>query len=182
MTDQDLFEGISEKSNAAFGYLYQNQFGMIKSLVVKKGGTDSDALDIFQEGMIALWMNIQQGKFTLKANTKISTYLYSICNNLWLKKLRSSKKIVALTPETDPVETVEVEIDLGLDDTYDEVNKLRTVFTRLGEKCQKILSLFYYERSSMQEIAAVMNYEPKTAKNEKYRCMKKIRSLYGLNI
>jgi len=65
MTDQEIFNGIAQKSNAAFNYLYQNHFGMIENLIIKKGGSASDALDVFQEGLIALWMNIQQGKFIL---------------------------------------------------------------------------------------------------------------------
>ena len=63
-------------------------------------------------------------------------------------------------------------------DNENRFRKLEEHFNQLGEKCKAILHQFYYKKSSMKEIAALFNYEEKTAKNEKYRCMKKLRALY----
>lgn len=176
MNDLDLYKGISEKNNAAFQHLYDQHFGKIKSMVVSNSGDVQDALDIFQEAMVALWMNIKQNKYTLESNTKLSTYLYSICRNLWFKKIRDSKKVVAMENYHDKGETSEED---ALDEQYNRISNLREQFKTLGDKCKKMLSMFYYEKASIREIAAAFNYEEKTAKNEKYRCMKKLRSKFN---
>lgn len=176
MSELELYQGLADRDDAAFRILYRDQFDTIKHLIRQKGGTDDDASDVFQEGVIALWTNIKQGKFEYRPNVKISTYLYSVCHRLWLKRIRDEKKHVSLDQQT--VEPYE-EAELPGSDLQDEaVLKLRTIFSNLGVKCQKILKMFYYEKLSMKDIAQTMDYEINTAKNEKYRCMKKIRSTY----
>lgn len=170
-----MYDGISEKRNDAFLFLYNNHINAIINMVKKNSGEEEDAMDIFQEGMIALWVNIKKGKYTLDGNTKVSTYLYSVCRNLWLKKLRSSKKIVSLDQQEKEYATEPVE----LDDNYEKIKKLETLFTQLGDKCRTILHEFYYEKASMKDIALKFNYEEKTAKNEKYRCMQRLRAMYN---
>lgn len=175
MTDQELYKGISEKRNEAFLFLYNNQIDTIIKMVKQNSGMEDDALDIFQEGMIAIWVNIQKGKYQLDGKTKVSTYLYSICRNLWFKKLRDSKKIVSMDSYAEQATTVEEDDDLE----YFKVKKLQAHFKKLGEKCQTILRLYYYKKASIREIAIQLNYEEKSAKNEKYRCMKRLRAMYN---
>ena len=175
MTDQELYIGISEKRNDAFLFLYNNQMDTIIKMVKQNSGLEEDALDIFQEGMIAIWVNIKKGKYQLDGNTKVSTYLYSICRNLWFKKLRDSKKIVSMNNYVEQAVSDEQDDDLE----YFKVKKLQAHFKKLGEKCQSILHLYYYKKASIREIAAQLNYEEKSAKNEKYRCMKRLRAMYN---
>ena len=49
-----------------------------------------------------------------------------------------------------------------LDENYEKVKKLQAHFSKLGEKCKSILNMFYYKKSSMQDIALAFNYEVKT--------------------
>lgn len=170
-----MYEGISEKRNDAFLFLYNNHINSIINMVKKNSGDEEDAMDIFQEGMIALWVNIKKGKYVLDGNTKVSTYLFSVCRNLWLKKLRGNKKIVSL----DQQEREYAEETIEEDDSFEKIQKLETLFSQLGEKCRSILHEFYYKKSSMKDIALQFNYEEKTAKNEKYRCMQRLRAMYN---
>ena len=171
-----MFEGIKEKRNIAFLYLYTHQIDSIVNLVGKNNGDEQDAKDIFQEGMIALWINIRKGNYKLDAQVKLSTYLYSVCRNLWLKKLRSKKTMVPINESEDKIGSI-------VPETFDEVNErfvqLRSHLSRLGEKCQTILNLFYYQKASIKVIAEQFSYGEKTAKNEKYRCMQRLRKMYN---
>ena len=176
MSELELYQGLADRDDAAFRALYRDQFDTIKHLIRQKGGTDDDASDVFQEGVIALWSNIKNGKFEYRPNVRVSTYLYSICHRLWLKKIRDEKRHVSLDQQTtEPFEEAQLP---GADLQDEAVTRLRNVFTSLGDKCQQILKMFYYQKLSMKDIADTMNYEINTAKNEKYRCMKKIRSTY----
>jgi DNA-directed RNA polymerase specialized sigma24 family protein len=48
----------------------------------------------------------------------------------------------------------------------------------LGETCQKILLLFYYENLSMKEILDVTEYEnEQVVRNKKYKCLKQLEQM-----
>jgi len=144
-------------------------------MVQKNNGTQEDAIDIFQEGVLCLWTNISQGKYILKDNTKISTYLFTICRNLWISRLRKNKKIVLLQLDA---ERIPEEESADHEHYYQRIKSLEQSFGKLDEACRKILQLFYYKKASLKEIAALTQTTVGTAKNSKYRCMQKLRALY----
>lgn len=175
MTDQEIFEGIVRQDNQTFLYLYHQYKGQIINMVRKNNGNEEDALDIFQEGLVALWTNIKKGKFKVQEQSRISSYLYALCRNIWISKLRK-KKIVHSIDDHPGVE-VKMEVQ-EMAEAYDQVKELEKLLGKLGEACQKILQLFYYQKASLQEIAQEMGLTEKTAKNTKYRCMQNLRANY----
>lgn len=174
MTDQELFEGLANRDNQAFLYLYQSFQGKILHMIQNNNGTEADARDVFQEGVIALWTNIAQGKFVVQDKARLSTYLYALCKNIWISRLRKKKPVHSL--EQTQLQLAEEVHDL--EEEYEKVKQLEQQFAQLGEACKRILSLFYYQKASMREIAETLGLTEKTAKNNKYRCMQNLRSLY----
>ncbi|MEM1135673.1 MAG: sigma-70 family RNA polymerase sigma factor [Bacteroidota bacterium] len=175
MTDQEIFDGISQKDNHTFLYLYEKYKDRIISMVKKNSGNEDDALDIFQEGLIALWTNISQGKFKVQDNAKIATYFYTLCRNIWINKLRKSKNIQSIEDNSQ----LEDETDVSaMEEFYEQIKKLENLFAKLSESCKKLLNLFYYEKISLKEISIQLDITEKTAKNNKYRCMQNLRSIY----
>ncbi len=178
MTNQEIFEGIARRDNRTFLYLYKEYQAQIQRMVEKNSGNAEDALDIFQEGIIALWTNIQQGKFQLRDNAKISSYLFALCKNLWISKLRKRKDFKSLEESNELSDEEDTEMLLA---EHEKISELEKHFRQLGEACRKLLSLFYYQKAPLKSIAAQMQITEKTAKNNKYRCMQSLRSLYQQN-
>lgn len=175
MTDQELYDGIARKDNRAFQYLYRQQQERILRLVQQNSGTAEDARDVFQEGMIALWSNIAAGKFELREGARLSTYLYALCRNCWIGRLRRRQPTASLddNPQFDPpAETNELSAH------YERVATLQGHLKKLGERCQKLLSLFYFQKASLRDIAEALDITEATAKNNKYRCMERLRKNY----
>ncbi len=174
MTEEAIYQGIASKDDKTFAFMYQHYFPQIQSLILKNSGNCDDANDIFQEGLVQLWINIQKESFQLKETTKISTYLYTVCRNLWISKLRKAKRTVPLDSQSFSIEE-----ELQIDELFQSqrIEALRQNFQKLGDKCKQLLTLFYYEKESLRNIAKIMDYEEKTAKNNKYRCMQKLRSI-----
>ena len=65
---------------------------MMVKLVISNNGSEEEAKDVYQEAFIVFWQKAVGGNFTL--TSKISTYLYSICLNLWRKELTEKESIV----------------------------------------------------------------------------------------
>ncbi len=174
-----LQSGKANQQEKAFRYLYRSYFGLIESLVLTNSGTKEDAADIFQDGLIVLFNNAKKDVFQLKSTLK--TYLYSICRNLWLMKLRSSKRETALE---DKHETIQIQEDHFNTLVVDEKRKLLLdLLQELGDDCRTILELFYFRKLKMSEIKARLNMaSEQVAKNKKSKCMKNIRSKVMENV
>lgn len=175
MTNQEIFEGIARKDNKTFLYLYKEYQGQILRMVEKNSGNADDALDIFQEGIIALWTNISQGKFTLKQSAKISSYLYAMCKNIWISRLRKQKPVLAIEESHDLTDAAEIE---EMQTQHEMISELEQHFRQLGASCKKLLRLFYYQKESLKAIALQLDITEKTAKNNKYRCMQSLKTIY----
>lgn len=179
LPDQELYKGLLNNHRPSISQLYREVYPMAKAQLMRMGANEEEVKDAFQEGMVALWKNTQQGKFQLQAETKMSTYLIQICKNQFLEKKRKLPNTGSLHPDQQVERLAE---DNFLDHWFkkEEMEKLSKHLRMLGERCQKLLKLFYYERESMREIALEMNLGEASAKNEKYRCMQKLKKTYDL--
>ena len=175
MTNQEIYEGIARKDNKTFLYLYKEYQGQILRMVEKNSGNADDALDIFQEGIIALWTNISQGKFTFSESAKVSSYLYAMCRNIWISRLRKQKPVLTIEESGDLTDAAELE---EMQTQHELISELEQHFRQLGESCRKLLHLFYYQKASLKAIAGQLNITEKTAKNNKYRCMQSLKTIY----
>lgn len=175
MTDPKLIELLVHQSNTernrGFAYLVNRDFTSVKIYVQKNSGSEDDAKDIFQDGLIALLKNLQQGEY--KSSSTIKSYLFAICKNTWLQQLRKMKKNQELLPEIS--EENGIEEKLALEERY---KLMKQKFSLLGEECQKILIQFYYDKKSMKELQEIYNLSSEqAAKNKKSRCLKKLSTL-----
>lgn len=105
LNEQALLKGLAQNDSRAVEALYKSHFSMIQHFVTNNNGSFDDARDIFQEAMITLYEKVQLDHFALTC--QIKTYLFSICKNLWLKRLQQMGKYS--TPLSTQEETISVE-------------------------------------------------------------------------
>lgn len=169
MEDQKIIALIKENKNSkAFEQLYK-YFPMVRKMVLSRGGKKEDAEDIYQEGLIILCRKIKDPNFIL--TSKLSTYLYSICQLVWKDELRRRQKQEFVSFDTALVKEDEDNI---LQTMYKESDaKLaENVIAELGERCRELLMLFYLGSLKLKTIAEHMGYSSEnTAKNQKYKCL-----------
>ena len=84
MNDQEILVRLKQGDENTLDLLYKQHYRMIIKLIVKNNGSEEEAKDIYQESLIVLWQKAKSENFIL--TSKISTYLYSICLNLWRKE------------------------------------------------------------------------------------------------
>lgn len=178
LTDQDILQWVQgddlKKRDEAFVFLYRQYYPVIMKFIVQNRGTETDAKDIFQDGLIVLHNQIVQGAFQGKSTIK--TYLYSICRNLWLKKLSRGKVTTELIDNQEYIETDQNAIQNLIGTEREQY--VEEVLQQLGEECNQILKLFYYEKLSMKKIMETLQLaSEQVAKNKKMKCLKKLRTL-----
>jgi len=159
--------------------MYQCYHGDLVKLVLSKSGNQEDAEDMIQEAFVIFVEMVQQGKYQGKSSIK--TFLYTLVRNLWVSSLRKKMSDEARHKVFEE-EKEKIEEDIA---DYIHYREGQQMIVRLlettGEKCLKILKLFYFEELSMKEICAQTDYEnEQTLRNKKYKCLKgligKVRS------
>jgi len=171
ITQEQLIEGVIGNDSKILQWIYQNNYFKVKQYILQNHGEEDLAKDIYQEAFMIFWLNVKKGKFHPQNITAIGGYLYQISKNKWLDYLRSSKfkKTTDLPELWDEGE----DGDAGKEQIqYD----LEAAFKKLGENCREILKRFYYQKESMEEISKSFGWTPATAKNNKYRCIQKLRN------
>ncbi len=169
-----LQSGDTAQQEAAFRHLYRQYFGLIESLVTTNNGDQESARDVFQDGIIVLFNNVKKEGFVLSSSLK--TYLYSICRNLWLMKLRSARRE---TPLEDHHQHIQLNEDIFKTIVHTERQQMvAKLLEKIGEDCRRIIELFYFRRARMAQIMEAFNLgSEQAAKNKKSLCLKKLRDL-----
>jgi len=173
MSDDEVIAKIKKGDERALDFLYKKNYKMMTNMIIKNNGSEDEAKDIYQDGLIVLWQKAMNEEFVL--TSKLSTYLYSICQNLWRKELERKGKH---TSEDEITSSVINDID-----KKERIGIVNQCINGLGETCKAILTYYYFDGMSMAEIAEKMNFaNADTAKTKKYKCKqeldKRIKSLY----
>lgn len=173
-SDENLVEGLKEQDPEIIKYLYDTIGPQVHNLVSRSGGKPEDARDIFQDGILAAYLNIQSGKYELSPLTRFSTYLIQICKYKWYDHRNSA--YVRLHGGEVPEQSIEDRTRI-MPEQEDRIKMIQKCYRLLGDQCKRILHLFYWEKWSIGKIGKELNMETNSAKNQKYRCMQRLRAL-----
>ncbi|MGB3464952.1 MAG: sigma-70 family RNA polymerase sigma factor [Cyclobacteriaceae bacterium] len=173
MKDSVVLERLSKGDEKALDYLYKKHYRMMTKIVLSNSGSEQEAMDVYQDALLVLWQKAIRGNLVL--TSKISTFLYSICLNLWRKELDRKSRLSNEVKDSETYQTHDVD---------EKVRIVRECIDELGDTCKKILTYHYFDGMSMPDIAEKMNFaNTDTAKTKKYKCKKRldtmIRSKYS---
>lgn len=175
MEDQ-LIRDIRNKNEAALRRVYAAHYPMILNMVVTNSGTETEAKDVYQEAIIAFYERLQQADFSLTC--KIKTYLYAVCRRIWLKRLSEKRKAPVRLDEAEVFPKIDDEMNI-LDENDAQFEQMKKSLSALGEPCATIIQDFYVSNLSMEEIRDKFGYtNADNAKNQKYKCMQRLKKLF----
>ena len=167
MNEKDLFERIQQGDEKALEFIYKKYYRMMTKLVITNSGTEEEARDVYQDALVVFWQKARSGNLVL--TSKMSTYIYSICQNLWRKELDRKKRLS--NEEKDSGELMDM-------DSPEREKIIAKCLEQLGETCRKVLMFYYFDEMSMQEIADKLGFaNTDTAKTKKYKCKQKLDEL-----
>ena len=170
---EDLIKRLLAHDKEAIRSLYKSVLPQLVQYVKAKGGTSTDAQDVFQEGLIALYQNMQSPDF--QTSKKLETYLFSICKYVWIKNLKKNGKM-------DGTFLSELaQIYGGSSDTklYEQERQqlFYAKYDLLSDECKTILRMFF-EGYSMIEIQEKLNISSKQyARKKKFHCKERLIEL-----
>ena len=174
--DNEIILGILNDSKDILNRLYKTYFPMVLQLVLNNNGNEDDAKDVFQESVIVLYNKVKSGNFEL--NSKLKTFIYSVCRRLWLKRLNAQSRNVRNIEDFS--EFIPIEDDMEKHEEKDrQFTLMENALAQLGEPCKTIIEDYYLQNRSMQEIAEKFGYtNADNAKTQKYKCLQRLKKIF----
>ena len=179
--DEALIAAIRGGDERALAQLYRLHWPMVSHFVLQNSGSDDDAQDVYQEGMMVFYEKVRDG--SLELSCQIKTYLYAVCRRLWLKRLTSKSRFGVRLQENDdlgPLHHTGAEDDLLAAEEQDRrFTTMSEALDHLGEPCRSLLEGFYLLEKSMQDLTTEFGYtNADNAKNQKYKCLVRLKKLF----
>lgn len=178
LSDESLLQRIKTGDKEVIRYLYTHAFHTATAFVHSNRGDMDDARDLFQEALMVLYRNALRNDF--KMTCSVSTYLYSVVRNLWLKHLNKDKKsglsLVIDNMENQEFVLVDEDEIQYKKDKEAKHQRIAAALKSIKEDCRRLLTDFYFKKISLKEIAAVMGYTSSFVKVKKNRCMQQLRN------
>lgn len=171
LLDRRIIDRIREGDREVLIELYKAHEGMIANHVYQHSGNEDDVKDLMQDTLVAIWQNVRKPQFELSA--KLTTYLFAIAKNLWLKQLDKRKRIKSedyitgkeVADSADPAERM-------------DYNIVQKALDLLQDKCRNILMMFYFDGFDMNTIAKANGLaSASVAKAKKHQCLKGLETL-----
>jgi len=173
-SEKQVLQRILENDRTVLGEIFMRYERMISSHIQSNGGNHDDAEDILQESIIVVWQQVTSGRF--EPNARISTFLMAVAKNKWLAELRRRRHLTSeegivdqVTDDPDPLEEVMV---------GEQSTQFLRAFEQIQAVCRQLLTLYYFEERSMNDIAGIMHFaNSDVAKSKKYQCIKALEKL-----
>lgn len=120
--------------------------------------------------MVILCKQVRTGNYNL--NFDVSGFLFTVCKNLWINKVKRESRTVSLETQGEKASTYDFTLDII---TKEKAKTLKEMIQKLGEKCFKLLQLAVYQQIENHEICAIMGFTTVNAvKTQKYKCKQKL--------
>jgi RNA polymerase sigma-70 factor (ECF subfamily) len=175
-TQNEIIQKIRSGGQTELGLIYEeNRSEFLQWITKEYGCSMDDGKDLYQLTILIFYDNIKRGKLEHLVSS-VKTYLFGIGKNLAKDNMRKEKKFTPINQEKWIKEYLIDEPDQQIDEKIFALAK--RALEKLGQPCQRLIELFYYENKNMQEITEAMQYKnTETAKNQKCKCMARLRKL-----
>lgn len=177
--DHALLESMRQREQPAFHILYTFYYPTVERFVLRNSGSKADAEDVFQETLLVLLEKVPTDDFELTSSLK--TYIVAIASNIWLKRLRSAKRLVS-ADFTDFDETLTAndhehiytqEIDIEHEQKT-RTARMQRALEKITAHCQRLIRAIFFLDKKVGDLGYKNVH---TAQNQQYKCMEQLRNV-----
>lgn len=183
--DAHLVKEAARGNQIAFRQLYERYYRPMASVVYRVGGSLVDVDDVLQDVFLRAW----NGLPGFRQDAQFSTWLYRIAVNTALRHREKRKTERDRTQEdvegdshflesgmspTDATRDAQLDpADIAINATQAQL--LRAAVDRLGEKHRSVVTMYYYDGKTCDEIAELLGTSVGTVWSRLHYAMKKLK-------
>lgn len=151
---------------------FLNTYGQqVFILVARIVSNQEDAEELTQDVFLKAFQHLS----SFKGTSSFSTWIYSIAYNTAISNARKKKFDTFVMDDTLLANISDTQVDEALNDEGEEqIAKLNRAMEQLDSEEQALISLFYYEEKTLNEVALILGLTESNAKVKLHRIRKKI--------
>jgi len=177
--EKELVERAKGDSES-FGKLYDKYYSRIFGYILKRVANLEIAQDICSETFLKVLKNLR--KFRWKG-VSFSSWLYRIANNEIANYFRKKEyKAVSLEkiPEPISINNPEIEFIKAEEELkkHEDFLKIQEEISKLEIKYQEVITLRFFEKKQIKEIAEILEKKEGTIKSLLHRGLEKLRGVF----
>ena len=173
--DQKIINQILEGDTNAFSVLVDNYKDLVFTLAMRMVKNREEAEEVSQDTFIKVYKSLNK----FKGNSKFSTWIYRVAYNTCLDRLKKIKReynVVAIDEFTEhQVKTLDNALDQM--EAQEHKQKIQECLQLLPSDDSFLLTLYYFEDQSLEEISKVVGLTANNVKVKLFRSRKKLTSI-----
>lgn len=170
--DQNLINAISNGDTVAYAQLVNRYKDLVYTLALRMLKHKEEAEEVAQDTFIKVFKSLDK----FKGDAKFSTWIYRVAYNTCLDRIKKNKKHfndIAIDEITfNKLDTIDNALDNLI--KVEKHQLLKKCINKLPEESSAIITLFYFEELSLDEISKIINVEANTVKVKLFRARKKL--------
>ncbi len=173
--DQKCIEAILNGDANAYSLLVNRYKDLVFTLALRMMKHREEAEEVAQDSFIKAYRSLEK----FKGDSKFSTWMYRVTYNTCLDRLKKNKRkqnTVAIDEFTEhKVKT----IDNALDKIEKEERQtaIRQCLDQLSSEDNYLLTLYYFDELSLDEIAKIIGLKPNNVKVKLHRSRKRLATV-----
>lgn len=173
--DQHYINQILNGNTNAFASLVDRYKDMVYTLTLRMLKNREEAEEVAQDTFIKVYKSLSK----FKGDSKFSTWVYKIAYNTSLDRLKKNKKFLNNVPIDEFTEHQVKTLSTVLDTLESKERELaiQRCVNLLPADDSFLLTLYYFEEQSLDEIAQAMNLLPNNVKVKLFRSRKKLAKI-----
>jgi len=175
MTTNDeniLIDAINNGDTRAYAQLVDCYKDLVYTLALRMLKHKEEAEEVAQDTFVKVFKSLHK----FKGDSKFSTWIYKVAYNTCLDTIKKNKKhLNNVTIDEYNFNKLDT-IDNALDNIIKEEKSalIKNCINKLPEDSSALLTLFYFEELSLDEISKIINIEANTVKVKLFRARKKL--------
>lgn len=173
--DQIYIDKILEGETSAFSTLVDQYKDLVFSLALRMMKNKEEAEEVAQDSFIKVYKSLSK----FKGDSKFSTWIYRVAYNTCLDRLKKNQR----QQQTVTIDEYTEHQVKSLDNAYDQLEKkerelaIQNCLKLLPSEDSFLISLYYYEEQSLEEISKVIGLKPNNVKVKLFRARKKLATI-----
>lgn len=178
--DQYYINKIIEGDSNVFAVLVDQYKDLVFSLALKMLKNREEAEEVAQDTFVKLFKSLNK----FKGDSKFSTWIYKVTYNTSLDRIKRNKREYDTIPIDDfsenQIKTIETVLD-SIDES-DRNKMIQDCIHLLPSEEGFLLTLFYFEEQSLEEISKIIDCNTNNIKVKLYRSRKKLASILKIRL
>lgn len=173
--DQHHINLVLDGDTNAFSVLVNRYKDLVFTLTLRMLKNREEAEEVAQDTFVKVYKSLSK----FKGDSKFSTWIYKIAYNTSLDRLKKNKKFINDVAINEFTEHQLITIDNALDkiENKEREKAIQDCIALLPSEDSFLLTLYYFEELSLDEISKTIGIKPNNVKVKLFRSRKKLATI-----